>query len=512
MQVIGDYIQSNGIIDTDSGFITEISRIEPSLVLFQIEYETTATQTFSAGKSDIQSNFRQIKDNQTNSWVNINTQGKLEYSKANRLGNKGVLINQVYKNSGKLIKIKETYNDNIIYETTYSIYKEAILVNAYAVKNYVLKDFFTGINSKIRTWVNAKDEAFRKDNLIKFYVELGSKKRNEYFYDKERLSFNPITPNYFYAPLKTNNSGTEAYSIPPLKSALVRFYSNNSVIPLQNQTSVYLLKELNSKVIGRSLVFSIALNSNSYETNIGNFGSVITYEPTTQTVLQPHTNMSADGGYTQPIIKYVDNNYEYDKITISYINGDKTMLWNIQNLTDSELTAMYKEISDMPIVADDFATADGVYPQFQNEWLRFSLEYKNRKDNKEMPSYSLQFEFCEESRDMYLTETFMLYQECISNISYKTNNKQVYIGDYVYGKTTIDLENDILDPNATITISNDGQVNVNLSIEKGDKAIYIAINNNVLIGLKEITSFYLNILKNRNKNIYNNNKEKIGEI
>lgn len=153
---------------------------------FKIEYETMTDQVFTASKQHAK-NKRTIVDNQTNSWVDAYTQGFMEYQKANRLGNEVYVFNQRVNSIANAIKIGDFYyvteNDIpraiIIYQTQYQIFSDHIEVNAIGTKDYILRNYWTGVNSKIRTWVNAKDEAMVRHELVKFYGEISFTPHNE---------------------------------------------------------------------------------------------------------------------------------------------------------------------------------------------------------------------------------------------------------------------------------------------------------------------------------------------
>ena len=153
---------------------------------FKIEYETMTDQVFSASK-DGAKNKRTVVDNQTNSWVDAYTQGNLEYQKANRIGNQVIMFNQRVTDIDDAIKIGDYYTetkngktyDIVIYQVQYQTHEDHIEVNAYGTKDYILRNYWTGINSKIRTWVNAKDEALVRHELEKFYCGLSFTQHNE---------------------------------------------------------------------------------------------------------------------------------------------------------------------------------------------------------------------------------------------------------------------------------------------------------------------------------------------
>ena len=155
-------------------------------MFFQIDYETTVESVFKASKTNQPSNSRTIIDNQSYSFVDAYSQGFLEYQKANRLGNQVLMINQRLDTStnGTLIDIGDYYIENgekfIVYSVEYQNHKHYIEVNAQATKDYILRNYFTGVKQKIRTWINAQDEAHIRSEITKSYIEISeTNKGNE---------------------------------------------------------------------------------------------------------------------------------------------------------------------------------------------------------------------------------------------------------------------------------------------------------------------------------------------
>lgn len=206
---------------------------------FKIEYETMADQVFTASKDNTK-NKRVIVDNQTNSWVDAYSQGFLEYQKANRLGNQIVMYNQRVININNAIQIGDYKDDNIVYQTQYQIYQEHIEVNAYATKNYILRNYWTGVNSKIRTWVNAQDEALIRHELEKYYCcinFLGHQEKESYLQD-----FGKIASGCIIRPTNDKNK--------PFNKALMRFnLGNNNFLPMYNLLNCYVAFDTTPKFV-----------------------------------------------------------------------------------------------------------------------------------------------------------------------------------------------------------------------------------------------------------------------
>ena len=165
---------------------------------FKIEYETTVDTVFQAGRTEAPTHERIITDNQTNSFVDAYNQGFMEYQKANRLGNQQLHINARYENDySNILKIGDYYEDSIVFQTQYQIYKNHVEVNASATKDYILRDYFTGVKARIRSWKIADaSQALVRHDLNKYYLEFSEKAKQE-----EISSSTEIDPYDFVSPL-----------------------------------------------------------------------------------------------------------------------------------------------------------------------------------------------------------------------------------------------------------------------------------------------------------------------
>lgn len=458
----------------------------------RIEYETTQNQTFSASKGQYPSNAKVIVDNQTNSWVDGNIQANLEYQKANRLGNKQMLINQRVSDNS-YIGLGDTLNDNIVYKVDYQIYSEFIGVNAYATKDYILRDYFTGINSKIRTWKNATDEAFERHDLIKYYLEFAVGKddigvRDEYGVFRSDLA------RYFISPL-------ESTEIKPIKSAFIK----------TSAMSNYYTSDLVNRMLGNSIVLTTGFNDNTTARNSINMSENVVYigngAPYVKAVDSQET------GILTSINKYVDDNYETEYFNICYATNvdNNIVIENGGAYTDNETKAFIENTIQYPNeVRANFE------PYIKLEETRYFI-----KDNKEIPVITLQYEFCTENRDIYFTKYFIKEQEAIREVAPTTLN--FYVGSnntFKYGKET--LPTDAISFVGSVNINSDsgnyceiiiGGRNFNVG-----ETVYITNSDNVVMLAYKVSenapfsTIYLNALKDRNKIVYNDNKIRQGEI
>ena len=276
--------------------------------------------------------------------------------------------------------------------------------------------------------------------------------------------------------------------------------------------------ELLSRQIGNSMVFTTNFNDNTIAgyyidetaeiTNItSEVGSVVA------------TNENNLNGVKLGIYRYVDNNCECDYFGIKIGNMSVLEFIGVNNTDINELVennSFVDQYAGQTIAQNRFN-----YPLVNSNVMVDDRTAKNyyifdeidviHKDNKEIPVFSIQTEFCCETRDFYFTKYFIQNQlalrlEAGQYKVYQSNN-------WYYGKEI--PTNDItFNSNAEITVSNNRVDITNIT----QKNVYIIDQNNkIMLGIKtDITggtlTFYLNILKNRNKTIYNSNRVKIGEL
>lgn len=373
---------------------------------FTIEYETTADAVFGAGKSDAPTHNRTVVDNQTNSFVDAYNQGFMEYQKANRLGNHQLFINARYTdNWSSLIKIGDYYNDSIIFQTQYQIYKEHIEVNATATKDYILKDYFTGVKARIRSWKIADEsQSFTRHELQKYYLEFSKTQKSVNTEITNTVAYYFLSSLYsdYLRPLKycfINGEDTAGYNYP----AYDKYYS----------------VELLGRIVGNSVVFTFG-----FDDNFTACGKRISSSFDASSDINPSTRETATvvdlfdikksyidnyGGVPLEDTRYVDNNGEMKKVkywfTYDYIKptlpAERLAATPTTTSSNQEKT-FFGTVLQYPITTDVFSS-----------YIKFYKEKYFYKDNREIIKLSTQFEFCSDTHDIVFTKKFLEYQECL---------------------------------------------------------------------------------------------------
>lgn len=478
---------------------------------FKIEYETTTNQILKTSKDEVV-NQHTIIDNQTNAWVDAFTQGNLEKQKANRIGNETIMFNQRWEtgNLWNYAKIGDYWLDdngdkNIIYQVQYQIFQDHIDINGYMCKNYVLKNTFTSVDSKIRTWKNATNEAFEKQMLKRYFCSFSKEQHTE-------TSINNNIARYLVSPLYDT-------SISPLKYMVIQTIdNNNTTYPASDKLFVV---DLINRQIGNSLVFTGGFENNTFldkkivaDDNEINIQDENFFDWDRFFIDVDNDVLVSDTGVKMKAIKYVDDNFEEEETLI-------TLSDNIPR-TDIEITDnTVIDINDMLTFTRDVLK----YPVINEERVTSPIieEYfNNHKDNKEIPSFTMQYEFTTDTPDIYFTKYWLFQQKAIRTIT--GNMPTVRFIDYSFNNET----REGTDSNWTITATriNNGVVAITLNgngemATLTNKAISIGYGNqNWIVVNPKITgqissyTFYMNILNDKNRTIYDSSdhKVKVGEI
>ena len=349
--------------DYDTGTITG----EPKDILegagsfkyarFSVEYKNLTNCVFFASKSPYMRNKRQIVDNQTTSYPDIDKLGFLEYLKANRLGNKVKLINGRYNDSESNIpQLSQTINSSIIFKKEIAVYDNYLKVNYQATDNYVLRDYFTGIKSKLRSWkiVDGKEALLRAENR-KFYVNSNLQSIS---------TSNYLIPSY---------SNLDKY-LEDFNYCCISFYSSETGdIPSRyshtyNGTDYIIdkyLVEFTKRKCGNSVLFTITMKDNAV------VGSNYVY------------NADGTGGMYQKNSRYVDSNGGFTSFEIWF---SKRFVVALPTSTDTKIYTAIKP-------GINYSQMDGVVFKYKgNMW----------KDNKEIFQITFQFELNQEANDIFL--------------------------------------------------------------------------------------------------------------
>ena len=426
-------------------------------LLFTVEYETLEGCLFRASKNDDVEHERVVIDNQTNSMVDSYTQGFMEYQKANRLGNEQLQINVriPWPPIGiRFMQIGDMFDDCVIYQCQYQFFKTHVEINALATKNYILREYFTGVKSKIRSWVIASGaEALTRHDLIKYYCEFSwrlHKERNTYYEGDDftmglgELSLNNVGL-YLLSPLTI-------YSAQPIKTCFIRTTDDSddyhpAIYPDENNVKSYYLIDLMSRVVGNSIVFTFGFLDNywagqSFHTQNDFNGETpdsddkyikSTDIQVVDNVLGVSTNdlVSATGGVPMYQHSYTDDKGEnvggevifgcgvHNAVGYSEVQpGDN---WWLSNNTLAATKSFVWFIYQRPRVFEYNIKYNDDY-----DYEEFRVPFYFHKDSQEITNLSTQLEFCTDTPDICFGKEWIRRQKAVSITNNTTIGYKLY--------------------------------------------------------------------------------------
>lgn len=402
-------------------------------MVFEIEYETLAGCVFEAGKGQPTRNTRVVADNQSNSYVSSNLQGALEYMKANRLGNEQLLINATYRGTNlsesDMLRIGDVVDGCVVFKVERQIYRNHVEVNAYATKDYVLRNYYTGVKAKIRSWrVSDGSEALTRHDLHKIHLEFGFRQKTE---ATARTDVNVggtldtlwtdfDLPSYFLSPFVSENTAS------PIRHAIVKTEdASGTIYPASGigANNWYSL-DLSSRLVGNSIVFDIQFTDNYW---------VGRYIDKTSLTIQGNLEITGfvNGGIPTQYFRYTDQNGENVGGKIVLLSNMEMNPSGIQDYTSfyGRANGIQYQNPAAPIALEwiyhrPMVTMEN-YPNYETN---LAVAWSNRKDMMEITAISLQYELCSDTTRIAFTRDFMKRQRCIRATD-NDHSFQLVVGD-----------------------------------------------------------------------------------
>lgn len=511
---------------------------------FKIEYETLEGAKAKISKGIFPNNERIVQDNQTNSYVDSDNVGILEYMKANRLGNQQLMINARCKSNDTLITVGDIYKDSVIYQTEYQIYKNYIGINALATKDYVLRNYYTGVKAKIRSWKIADgSETLQRHDLLKYYFEFSYKQKEEV---SSQILSNIDIDYILKAFSEVQNK--------PIIYGAIKTYSGTTTYPSDLATlKQYYQVECISRVIGNSITFSFAFNDNYYVDKYINL-SKDDLEWATTTIgsyVGIKSSKLINGGIPTQYYHYADSNGEFDKGEFILSDGLNFDNGEIDNPVIGD--NMQRGVADgkgITFVANQFLKPLITNNAYSRDYAKVTIPFEFHKDNNEIFKLTTQFEFCSDTNDIVVTKNFVNHQQAISN-EYSRYVMNIYLGDISdFNFRNIDASNSTLlltgqfiyrkiqsnyglsaivgfydstltgsTPEEAIALLQQSLQNKVVYIGNSQKSIFLAfkpikyITESIAtasdIKYRASTIIYLNALQSRNYNIYDGSNKNI---
>lgn len=339
-------------------------------------------------------------DNQESAIPSLTAFALREQEKVERIGNNVVKINASnITNLSEINALNTKYNDSIIFSKEIAYYEDFCNVNYIATKDYVLKNYFTNIQTKYRAYryVEYANTVLRIENR-KYYVYLNTSSFN----GSDTLGVGNLTDkqnrkkkinDYFLGNLVNDETifDTLDYNIKATTDNKM-FRNDLSIIKFNN---------------------NIALNYRDFDSVSGGIG------------IENPTTVKNLGGYIQKWYNRDGLNYNtYNGtyfVDFSFIPNFGTELENLF-LTEENLLAYYNKQLKLPLVVnDDFNpttyTGKMIYiceSRTSGQTL-FSQNAPYYKAQDEVLGETIQFEYLSASEDLILGTHFVDYDRFIAS-------------------------------------------------------------------------------------------------
>jgi len=197
---------SNGTVNTffdtvESSFTNKSLRLKG--LFFIVDYEGFYNGAIVHSKKNHRDDIT-INDNASESLTLVEQDAIFQNEKVNRFGNKALQINARYdsfydSNDNELLQpLASVYNssyedDVVIYHREYSIYNNCVQCIYYGIKNYILKNWFTSVYAKYRTWnLMSYNESVKRAENEKEYIYWSD---NEVYYENKAGLFSQYSSN-----------------------------------------------------------------------------------------------------------------------------------------------------------------------------------------------------------------------------------------------------------------------------------------------------------------------------
>ena len=409
--------------------VLNISLSPYSAYTFNITYIPFNNVNLKFDKSkDIPLSLTQL-DNQESAIPSLTAFALREQEKVERIGNNVVKINASnITNLNEINALNTKYNDSIIFSKEIAYYEDFCNVNYIATKDYVLKNYFTNIQTKYRAYryVEYANTVLRIENR-KYYVYLNTRSFN----GSDTLGVGNLTDkqnrkkkinDYFLGNLVNDETifDTLDYNIKATTDNKM-FRNDLSIIKFNN---------------------NIALNYRDFDSVSGGIG-----------IENPATVKNL-GGYIQKWYNRDGLNYNtYNGtyfVDFSFIPNFGTELENLF-LTEENLLAYYNKQLKLPLVVnDDFNpttyTGKMIYicESRTSSLPLFSQNAPYFKAQDEVLGETIQFEYLSASEDLILGTHFVDYGRFIASakIGYIEISEDFnYDFEKVYTKTNETIKN-----------------------------------------------------------------------
>lgn len=452
---------------------------------FKVEYLTEDDVKMSVGKH-LPTNIihNTLVDNQTQPFVDVRLQAKVEADKINRLGNLTKTIYGEYTSEDDIPTLGDYLGDYTLIRRELSVHDNIISFKGIMSENYVNINYLTSINARRRSWqVVDASQAFKKDLLRKHYCEFSFEPKNNY-------------------PIDEYNFFTSGESLGFARTLLFRLVNNwlTPPLPLPIKYAIVGLPggddfalDVAKLITDKSIIFTFGFLDNTIVSNY-----------------IARTNF-ATGGHLQDFYKYTvgsdgtQSSY-FIQLARKLSPGDNDFTWAVDGavIDTSQSNAQNAKSRIKPLV--NYVNPSDIV---------FRNPFYNHKDNREIINFNYQFEFCSDTPDIIFTPLFIEQQHMVANTNTFYNDVKIYASTtHIYKQgDTIAQGSEISGISIGIGSGNDSsKITTNnwnstdylsyrsYAICDGNLNILVAVNKRV--GVNEHRDFYMNVRRTRDNKTY----------
>ena len=473
---------------------------------YEIEYETLDEHSLHFGRY-LPNNHPENRmfDNQENAYVDVEHQSIFEYAKVNRLGNKIKEIYGEYENENEIPVLGDYIDDYILFSKETSYFDNKFLFHGFLTENYILKNYYTGVLAKKRSWqIASQENALSKHEVIKFYVEASFRQKNDHLDNiglAARLYTNLTGRNntgliYDLTYIKYNPSDTIGGN-KPLNRVRIRTVDNDSNPYPEADKSIALDSDV--EIFGRSLCWTFG-----FEDNYKAADYVIKESDLLVQDFYPYTN-----NYGNYSTVFIDVCYDIPDEFVD-ANGDPYTLptpleeGGTNSISSDDRDAILNVCRKKPLCSSSWTGLNG-----------FQIRLNKSKDMREISKFTIQFEYCSDTPDIIITSKFLEYVRAKKKTKYPYQFKVWYSYEGTYNLTSTKplVGSDSAD-DAFIVYTNIG----NDSIKIGQNAItdvplsawcITDLEDNILLAVNgDRKEVYFNLLATRDTNIYTSDDDR----
>lgn len=356
-------------------------------MFFEIDYDAFYNGVVSHSKDDIEKDDITTVDNCSSALTVLEMDGLQQKEKMDRLGNKIFKFTARYDrdNGGarySRVQNVGTYDEktnSIVYMREYQVYDNLILANYEATHEYVLKNYFTSVWAKYRTYsLMSYGESIKRSENRRQLVLLSEDKK---YYESVNESNQILTKTLLsaFSPTEIDENGGKIINSDKINAGFFRFQEGVDANS-GKEYGGYFLSDINSFACGNSICFNIAMDDNvsggNYIKNLSESLSIFdgSSSSTEQKTTQEWWQMvaSSSDAFAQNIGVYV-------------CHFDKNMYFAPSKTEESVVTSQdnIRKFFDLPKF------------NYNSEYVSKEIGevYPLCKDNKEIVDFTFQFDY-----------------------------------------------------------------------------------------------------------------------